>query len=249
MEQQASERDRWKLLRVNGFEDAAPLTSDELINKITETFAKAEGKITRTEDGIMLLQRLEGDKTTKEFLKEINQLLPTGHVGRVTENKGKKTDIKKITLTIEPIDGDASSSPLKQRAERSEKRALIVDDDSFIRSLFSASLSDKFEIIELDNGAEAIDAYKEHQPDIVLLDIHLPDKTGFTVLEQLIDEDKDAYVIIVSADSVEKNVLKAKNGGAQGFITKPARKEKLLEYISRCPTIDYAKLAAGGETE
>lgn len=249
MEQQASERDRWKLLRVNGFETATDLTPDALVSQITEKFSEYEGKITAAEDIVMLLIHLGTDKTTKDFLQDVNRMLPDSNVGRVTENKGKKTDIKKITLTIEPIDGAVSSNLVKQRAERLEKRALIIDDDDFIRGVFSASLADQFKIIELDKGAEAIEAYKKHQPDIVLLDIHLPDETGFTILEQLIDEDKDAYVIMVSADSVEKNVLKAKRSGAQGFMTKPARKEKLLEYISRCPTVDYAKLAGGGGAE
>ncbi|MGM0421867.1 MAG: response regulator [Pseudomonadota bacterium] len=249
MEQQASERDRWKLLRINGFETAPDLMPDALLSQITEKFSEHEGKITATENLVMLLIRLDAEKTTKDFLQDVNRMLPEGNIGRVTENKGKKTDIKKITLTIEPIDGVASGNLLKQRAERLEKRALIIDDDDFIRGVFSASLADQFKIIELDSGAEAVDAYKEHQPDIVLLDIHLPDKTGFTILEQLLDEDKDAYVIMVSADSVEKNVLQAKHSGAQGFMTKPARKEKLLEYISRCPTVDYAKLAAGSGSE
>lgn len=250
IDQQASHRDRWKLFLIKDIEAEESVTPESLMTLITENMASYEGKIASDDNNaLMLLVRLQDEETTKQYVTSLNDVLPENVMGHLAGAKGKKGDIQTLTLSLGPAQAkarsDESNTLLKKRTARQEKRALIVDDDSFIRSLFSASLDSQLKIIEVADGEDVLDAYMEHLPDIVLLDLHLPGKTGFEVLEELIGQDRDAYVIIVSADSVQENVLKAKQAGARGFLTKPARREKLLEYISRCPTIEYSQLVSG----
>lgn len=92
-------------------------------------------------------------------------------------------------------------------------------------------------------GKASTISYVEHAPDIVFLDIHLPDMDGRELLKQIREFDGDAYVVMLSGDSLPRNVIETKKAGAAGFITKPFNKEKVMHYISHCPTITRKNVA------
>ena len=92
-------------------------------------------------------------------------------------------------------------------------------------------------IIEVDSGDKVVTKYLNHNPDMVILDIHMPGKSGLNVAEELLDVDPDAYVIVFSADSKAQNVLTAMERGANGFLSKPPQKEKIDAYVKRCMTM------------
>ncbi len=114
---------------------------------------------------------------------------------------------------------------------------LVADDDFYMRGLVKVALDGVGEIIEADSGEAVLDLYKKHSPAIVLLDIHMPKKGGKMVLEEILAHDPLAYVVMFSADAQMENVHGTTKNGAKGFIVKPFTKDKLLEYVLRCPSL------------
>jgi two-component system chemotaxis response regulator CheY len=153
------------------------------------------------------------------------------HVAPVTTE-----GIKKISLIIAtPTAEDGVYYP--QRVVREKNVFMIADDDMYMRSLVRAGLKDIGDIVEVGTGYEVCDAYKQHNPDMLLLDIHLPGMDGQKILEQVGKLDPKAYIIMLSADSSPENVKWTRQHGAKGFLTKPFNKAKLIEYVSGCNTV------------
>lgn len=116
---------------------------------------------------------------------------------------------------------------------------LIADDDLFIRKIITSALQNYATIVEAPDGAEVLKLYREHTPDIVFLDIHLPNQSGLDLVSALKAEDKTAFIIMLSADSSAQNVKTAQSNGAQGFLTKPFDKKRIMHYFHACPTISF----------
>lgn len=123
------------------------------------------------------------------------------------------------------------------RPGRNPMHILLVEDDKVTRRLVSNVFKDNYAVITAENAEEAVTNYLLHAPDIVFLDINLPDTNGFDVLHQIIDIDNDAHVIMFSGNSYLDNVTHALTHGAKGFIAKPFKREKLTHYIQ-----EYAEL-------
>ncbi len=120
----------------------------------------------------------------------------------------------------------------KLRKARMPQHVMIVEDDALTRKLVSNALKDKFAIITAHDAHEAVANYLLFAPDIVFLDIGLPDASGFSALKQIMEIDPEAYVVMFSGNSYLDNVTKALTGGASGFVAKPFKQEKLRYYIS-----------------
>lgn len=96
---------------------------------------------------------------------------------------------------------------------------LIVDDDAFARTLLRDSLAElHLDVLEAQDGDEALALAKEHRPGLVLLDLLMPRRSGLEVLSQLA---KGAQVLVVSSMDSEALVAQARGAGACGFIAKP----------------------------
>jgi DNA-binding response OmpR family regulator len=100
-------------------------------------------------------------------------------------------------------------------------QVLVVDDEARIRSILEAYLTaDGFGVIEAGTGAEALDLARLHAPDLVLLDIGLPDVDGLEVLRQL-RTFSDMYVVLVTARAEEVDRIVGLTVGADDYVTKP----------------------------
>lgn len=130
-----------------------------------------------------------------------------------------------------PLHTEHFANMVINRAMREETVALVVEDDAFTRRLVCNSLKGVSQFHEAGDGQTALDKYALVAPDIVFLDIELPDTNGHILLQQFIAADPDAFVIMLSGNSQKENVIAALEDGAQGFITKPFAKEKLLHYL------------------
>lgn len=110
---------------------------------------------------------------------------------------------------------------------------ILICDDSI---LFRKQMKDFFEtkncssIIEVVNGQEAIDAYKEFKPDIVFLDIIMPNKTGIEAMKEIILYDSNAYIIMFSSVGTHQYLKDAIYAGARDFLQKPFE-PNLLETV------------------
>ena len=87
------------------------------------------------------------------------------------------------------------------------------------------------------DGQGALMGYVNKAPDVLFLDIGLPDIDGHAVLEKIFKLDPDAYVVMFSGNKDRDNVMKAVELGAKGFVGKPFTSEKLLQYIQKSPFI------------
>jgi two-component system, chemotaxis family, chemotaxis protein CheY len=113
---------------------------------------------------------------------------------------------------------------------------LIVDDSIFVKKQLSQILtSENFNVIDMaGDGEEAIEKYKEHHPkiDLVTMDITMPKMDGITALEKIIEFDKNAKIIMISALGKQELVKKSLLLGAKNYIIKPLDRKKVLERVS-----------------
>lgn len=117
------------------------------------------------------------------------------------------------------------------RKGRHPQYIMVVEDDPMTRRLVTGAFKENYALIAVENAQDAIVNYLLHAPDIVFLDIGLPDINGLAVLRQIMASDPDAYVVMFSGNSYLDNVTTALNAGASGFIAKPFKKEKMRHYI------------------
>ncbi|HBI92519.1 MULTISPECIES: response regulator [Terrisporobacter] len=115
------------------------------------------------------------------------------------------------------------------------KRVLIVDDAAFMRMTIKNMLSNyEYEIVgEAENGLEAVEKYKELSPDIVTMDITMPELDGIQALRMIKKLNPGASVVMVSALGQEAKMKEAIIYGAKGFIVKPFKEEILLGALSK----------------
>ena len=114
-------------------------------------------------------------------------------------------------------------------------RILIVDDAAFMRMMIKDILSKNgFEIVgEAADGAQAVEKYKEMQPDLVTMDITMPEMDGITALKEIKKVNPQAKVIMCSAMGQQAMVIDAIQAGAKDFIVKPFQADRVLEAISK----------------
>ncbi|HEY4650171.1 MAG TPA: response regulator [Pontibacter sp.] len=115
------------------------------------------------------------------------------------------------------------------------KRILIVDDSFYMRTMLKNMLTDAgYNVVgEAPNGQTALELAKETKPDLITLDVILPDNTGLDVLKGIKAEQPDMKVVIVSAVGQEVIVNEAMEYGALSYIVKPFSEEKVLEVVSQ----------------
>ena len=108
---------------------------------------------------------------------------------------------------------------------------LVIDDESQIRKLLEISLeANGYKLVFGTNAKEGILLAVNHKPDLILLDLGLPDEDGQTVLKQLRDWYQNP-IIILSVKSTEEEIVKALDNGANDYLTKPFRTQELLARI------------------
>ncbi len=115
------------------------------------------------------------------------------------------------------------------------KRVLVVDDAAFMRvSIKNMITKSGFEVVgEAENGLVAVQKYTELKPDIVTLDITMPEMTGLEALKEIMKIDPSAVVIMCSALGQESMVREAVMAGAKGFVVKPFKEEVILAALNK----------------
>jgi len=122
-----------------------------------------------------------------------------------------------------------------------KSRILVIEDERAALRALSLLLSDEsYEVLEADCGQTGLALARQEEPDLVLLDIRLPDLNGLQVLEQIRQESVDAAVIIMTADTTSSNAIQATQLGAFDYIAKPINDDHLLVLIRRA--LEYRSL-------
>jgi two-component system chemotaxis response regulator CheY len=113
-------------------------------------------------------------------------------------------------------------------------KIMIVDDAMFMRLVLRNIIVEMGfeEICEATNGLEAIQLYQEQRPDIVTMDITMPDMDGYTAVTEIIKLYPDARIIMCSAVGQQRMVLNAIMAGAKDFIVKPFDKKRVIDSLT-----------------
>jgi two-component system chemotaxis response regulator CheY len=114
-----------------------------------------------------------------------------------------------------------------------KNRILIVDDSFYMRTMLKNVLTDAgYEVVgEAANGQQALELAASTKPDLITLDVILPDNTGLDVLKGIRENDPDVKVVMCSAVGQEVIVNEALESGASAYIVKPFSEEKVLEIV------------------
>ena len=111
---------------------------------------------------------------------------------------------------------------------------MVVDDAAFMRMRCKKILVENgFDVVEAANGLEAVSMYKENHPDMVLMDITMPDMDGLAALKEIKKIDPSAKVAMVTAMGQQALVMEALKTGAMDFVIKPFDQERVLGTIKK----------------
>lgn len=115
------------------------------------------------------------------------------------------------------------------------KKILIVDDAAFMRMMIKDILTKNgYEVVgEVADGMQAVEKYNELRPDLVTMDITMPEMDGITALKQIKSIDPNAVVIMCSAMGQQAMVIDAIQAGAKDFIVKPFQADRVIEAIQK----------------
>jgi two-component system chemotaxis response regulator CheY len=113
-------------------------------------------------------------------------------------------------------------------------KVLVVDDASFMRLRACKVLQDNgHEVVQAENGADAVRQYVEHRPDAVLMDITMPEMDGLAALKEIKRLDPSARVAMVTAMGQQAIVMEALRAGARDFVLKPFQPDRMLVALQK----------------
>ena len=112
---------------------------------------------------------------------------------------------------------------------------LYIEDNPLNRRLVHKMLKDQYNLLQAPNGQSGIDSATEHKPDVILLDINLPDMHGYEVVKQLkLDTGtKNIPVVALTANSMDGDRVNCLEAGCDGYLAKPVMRIELLNTIRR----------------
>ncbi|HWP98594.1 MAG TPA: response regulator [Syntrophomonadaceae bacterium] len=115
------------------------------------------------------------------------------------------------------------------------KSVLVVDDAAFMRMMIKDILSKNgYDVVgEAENGAVAVERFRDLHPDLVTMDITMPEMDGITAVREIKAIDASARIIMCSAMGQQAMVIDAIQAGAKDFIVKPFQPERVLEAVSK----------------
>jgi two-component system chemotaxis response regulator CheY len=109
---------------------------------------------------------------------------------------------------------------------------LVVDDSAFMRNLLKQLLEGEHDVVgEAENGVEAVELYRELNPDVVTMDVVMPIRNGIEATTEIKEIDPGSSVIMCTSVGQEEKMREAVEAGADGYITKPFQKPNVLQAI------------------
>jgi DNA-binding NarL/FixJ family response regulator len=167
----------------------------------------------------------------------------------------KKNGGSKSAQAVKKSDDRVESAPNKRRI-----RVLIADDHSVVREGLVSLIGRKPDMMvvgEAGNGREAVDLWKQHRPDVTLLDLRMPELDGVGVIKEIRAYDEAAHIIVLTTFDGDEDIYRAIKAGAKGYLLKDVAREALMDCIRKVhqgetcvPPALAAKLAerVSGET-
>jgi CheY-like chemotaxis protein len=230
----------WHIVSIN-FDAKNKEEAESLIQNFLKAYEDVDGFCyLESEKKAVSIMKLGEVESYSDVKNNIEQNID-GKKCRVLAKEMSPNGLKQVQINLSSSLKKSSNDHLyRDREKRQQNVILVADDDMFIRKSLSSLLSEYAEVIEVDNGDKVVYAYLACNPDIVILDIHMPGKDGLSLISNICHEDSDAFIIMSSSDSVKDNILNARDRGAIGFLAKPPRKDKLMQYMDQCITFRRA---------
>ena len=115
------------------------------------------------------------------------------------------------------------------------KKVLITDDTAFMRmTLRNVLEKNGFEVVaEAEDGLQAVEMYSTFKPDLVTMDITMPNMDGIEAIKRIMKDDPAAKIVVVSAMGQKTLVIDALNSGAKDFIVKPFQPDRIVEALQK----------------
>ena len=125
--------------------------------------------------------------------------------------------------------------PDGMNADEKPYRVLVADDSTTMRKIVGQHLkSEAYEVCgEATNGKEAVEMYKELDPDAVTLDINMPQMNGIDALKAIVEFDKNARIVMLTSEGQRETVVEALKIGARGYVVKPPNKAVVCEKVKQ----------------
>lgn len=116
-----------------------------------------------------------------------------------------------------------------------DKKIMIVDDAAFMRMMIKNSLTSNgyTNLVEACDGQAAVDAYNNEKPDLIIMDITMPNLDGIQALQAIKTMDPAAKIVMCSAMGQESMVVEAIRFGALDFIVKPFKPDRIMQTVSK----------------
>jgi DNA-binding NarL/FixJ family response regulator len=130
----------------------------------------------------------------------------------------------------------AAGRPYKSSQKRPRIGILIADDHSVVREGLASLIQRKPDmrvVGEASNGREAVDLWKEHRPDVTLLDLRMPELDGVGTIKQIREHDDNARIIVLTTFDGDEDIYRAIQAGAKGYLLKDVPREALMDSIRR----------------
>ncbi|MEJ0062559.1 MAG: response regulator [Alphaproteobacteria bacterium] len=227
----------WRLIDVRLLSPDKHFTPADAANSIDALFKDKDGKIYICNDNEALALLHWGENGALAEITENVQRCLLADRCEVHAREPTPEGLIKLKTLAEYKEPNGPPSMADIRGTRRQNVILLADDDMFMRILVKNAISSQAATREVEDGNEIMAAYMQYVPDILFLDIHMPNREGTVVLGDILAADPAAYVVMLSADGSQENIETAMRKGAKAFLTKPFTKDQLMEYIQKCPTI------------
>jgi two-component system, NarL family, response regulator len=136
-----------------------------------------------------------------------------------------------------PVSSPGNAVAVKDSPAKPRIRVLIADDHGVVREgLVSMILRNKADMTlvgEASNGREAIDLWKEHRPDVTLLDLRMPEVDGVDAIKEIRALDEKARIVVLTTFDGDEDIYRAIQAGAKGYLLKDVPREALMDCIRR----------------
>jgi two-component system, chemotaxis family, chemotaxis protein CheY len=264
---------RCMFLRFSQIEPLPADWKTPLTETIREFFDGEAGELYLCQDrDIFMINRQTTFKKLDQFIDRLNQFFAPASFSGLASLFEIGIDMDRIKhLCRKKIDQSAAAKPLpedqlmfptprlsatdyvdktlvaslqERRKNRKHLEILVVEDDPFSQKLIKNAIGKQLSVTLTSDGQGAIMNYLVKAPDILFLDIGLPDMDGHEVLKNIFAIDPEAFVVMFSGKGDRENIMRAVELGAKGFVGKPFTSEKLFQYIEKSPfTADKRKRA------
>jgi DNA-binding NarL/FixJ family response regulator len=130
----------------------------------------------------------------------------------------------------------ASVDKKKPKAKKERIRILIADDHSVVREGLVSLVkrkSDMVVVAEAGNGREAVELWKEHRPDVTLLDLRMPELDGVGAIKEIRELDENAQIVVLTTYDGDEDIYRAIKAGAKAYLLKDTARDALVETVRR----------------